>query len=156
MIGGGDFVVLDTNVLVYLARGTRAGSRIESDYRLTDRAERPCISVVTVGEARSLALQWDWGAAKVQVLEELLRELVIVPISRQPIIQRYAEIDFHNRKVMKPARPVGKNDTWIAATASSLGGLLITSDTDFDHLATDYISLARVDARSGETLFPEP
>jgi tRNA(fMet)-specific endonuclease VapC len=41
-------------------------------------------------------------------------------------------------------RNMGKNDLWIAATASLLNLKLITTDADFDHLNTNFIELQKV------------
>jgi predicted nucleic acid-binding protein len=40
---------------------------------------------------------------------------------------------------------MGKNDVWIAATASVLEGTLITTDTDFDHLQGEFLDRIYVD-----------
>ena len=34
---------------------------------------------------------------------------------------------------------MGKNDLWIAATSSSLGFKLVTTDKDYDHLQHEYL-----------------
>ncbi len=36
---------------------------------------------------------------------------------------------------------MGKNDLWIAATASVLGARLLTTDNDFEHLKGKYLDL---------------
>lgn len=36
---------------------------------------------------------------------------------------------------------MGKNDLWIAATASVLGAILITSDKDFEHLDRKFLTI---------------
>ncbi len=40
---------------------------------------------------------------------------------------------------------MGKNDLWIAATCSTLGTTLITTDQDFNHLDKTFLNLQRVD-----------
>jgi len=40
---------------------------------------------------------------------------------------------------------MGKNDLWIAASASFLKAELITTDKDFNHLDGNYIKLKRID-----------
>ena len=40
---------------------------------------------------------------------------------------------------------MGKNDLWLAATASVLNLTLITSDQDFNHLAPTFLSLEALD-----------
>jgi tRNA(fMet)-specific endonuclease VapC len=46
------------------------------------------------------------------------------------------------------ARSMGKNDLWIAATASVLGLTLLTSDKDFHHLDGIYFDIAFIDLAS--------
>jgi len=65
--------------------------------------------------------------------DELLRKLPTVDISHDQIIQRYSEIDAFSvgRDKARPlrsgqtARVMGKNDLWIAATASVLKAALL-------------------------------
>lgn len=40
---------------------------------------------------------------------------------------------------------MGKNDLWIASTASILNAKLITTDKDFRHLDQEYIDLLEID-----------
>lgn len=156
MTANGALIVLDTNVLVHLARQDAIGGTIDKDHGLTSRPERPLISIVTVGEIRSLAEQWHWGERKRHILNSVLSQLVVVRLAQGEITLRYAELDFHNRKVAKPARPIGENDTWIAATAMATGGTLITTDSDFDHLAPHFFGLVRVDSKTGSTILTRP
>jgi tRNA(fMet)-specific endonuclease VapC len=93
------------------------------------------ISVITVGEANAFALKRNWGQKRRERLMELIRsKLVPIEINRAEIIAAYAEIDHFSEKVVKPARPMGQNDMWIAATARVLQIELVTTDKDFDHL----------------------
>jgi predicted nucleic acid-binding protein len=39
---------------------------------------------------------------------------------------------------------MGKNDLWIAATTLVVGGVLLTTDADFDHLATTGVKVERI------------
>ena len=65
------------------------------------------------------------------------------------IIKCYAEIDaFSQNKLPEnplgiSARNMGKNDLWIAATASVLGAKLLTADADFEHLQGVFLDLER-------------
>ncbi len=45
----------------------------------------------------------------------------------------------------KPARSMGKNDLWIAATAHASGAVLVTTDRDFDHLHGIWLNREFVD-----------
>ena len=74
-------------------------------------------------------------------------------INTDRIIQRYAEIDAYSqgKDPVKPlprgltSRNMGKNDLWIAATASVLRAQLLTTDKDFDHLNGSFIDLVYID-----------
>jgi tRNA(fMet)-specific endonuclease VapC len=152
VIPGGTLILLDTNVLVHLVRAKAVGQQIDQDYGITKRTDRPLISVVTAGEAKSLALKLGWSKAKQDLLNELLRHLVVVNIHTTPILDLYAEIDHYSEKVVKPARPLGQNDMWIAATAAATGAYLITTDNDFDHLTPRFLQRAKADPRTGKTI----
>jgi tRNA(fMet)-specific endonuclease VapC len=54
-----------------------------------------------------------------------------VSIDDSEIIRAYAVIDAHSQRT---GQPLGKNDAWIAATASVTGARLLTTDKDFDRL----------------------
>ena len=62
-------------------------------------------------------------------------------------IERYAEIDAFSQGKLKDrplsisARNMGKNDLWIAATASILNATLLTTDLDFNHLHNVFLNL---------------
>ena len=151
MTRASDLVLLDTNILVHLIRNSSVGQRLMLDHSLDSRPERPLIARATVGEIRALGLKLGWGAPKLRHLDDLLHELVIVEPAQGDITERYAEIDHYCEKVVKPARPIGQNDLWIAATAASAGAQLITTDSDFDHLAGQFIRLLKVDPNTGAT-----
>lgn len=145
-------VLLDTAILIQLVRANRAGQRMDRELELSGRTDRPLVSVVTVGEVRSFARKLGWGDAKRRRLDDLIRQLVIVDIRDDAVLHRYAEIDHFSQKEVKPARPLGQNDMWIAACSSVYDAHLITSDKDFDHLAPRFIGRTRVDAVSGAVL----
>lgn len=76
-----------------------------------------------------------------QILDNILSEIVVIEINEN-LTQTYCEIDaFSQRKnpsykdyeFLTP-RYMGKNDLWIASTATLLGLKLLTSDADFNHL----------------------
>jgi len=80
-------------------------------------------------------------------MEKLLVEFIVVDINMEGIIRRYAEMDaFSQGKLIgaplgMPSRNMGKNDLWIAATASVLNLTLLTTDRDFDHLSPSFLNL---------------
>ena len=46
---------------------------------------------------------------------------------------------------------MAQNDLWIAATAAAPGAVLMTTDTDFDHLDPQFLTRVRIDAKTGDT-----
>ena len=83
------------------------------------------ISVVTQAELFSLAKMNNWGKDRLDRLEELLNELVIVDITSnaRPILERYAAIDVASHLMNQNMK---KNDLWIAASAAETGAILLT------------------------------
>ena len=151
MIPSDALILLDTNILVHLIRGREIGQRIVGDHNLRNRIEKPLISIITVGEIHALTRKLAWGPAKRRLLNALLTNLAIVHPQQGEIVERYAEIDFYCEKELKPARPMGQNDMWIAASASDLDAYLLTADRDFLRLAPQYLRLVSVDPQTGES-----
>ena len=108
------------------------------------------ISVVSKGEIKSIGLRNKWGISRRQALDAFLNELVVIDINAEDIIDKYAEIEAFSqgKLVNKPlgttSRNMGKNDLWIAATASVTDATLMTTDGDFDHLSGEYMALIKV------------
>ena len=144
--------VLDTNILVHYLRKSPVFEKIDRDYSPLSVTNIAVISAVTVGEIRSFALQNQWGAKRMLALEAILSILVVIDIAAEDIFSAYADIDaysqnkLHARPLSLTARNMGKNDLWIAATASVLGATLLTTDTDFDHLNGVFLPVAKITA----------
>ena len=76
------------------------------------------------------------GERKVETLNKLLNLLITVDVSgnSQALINAYAEIDSYGLKrhptktYSGSAKPLGKNDMWIAATAFAVNATLLTTD----------------------------
>lgn len=146
--------LVDTNILLlYIRRDSRI-SAIDTRFNPLATSATSIISVVTEGELRSIALQRNWGTPKMTVVEAMLKKFLIADIHVQEIIETYAEIDAFSqgklatRALSMSARSMGKNDLWIAATASVLKLPLLTTDKDFQHLDGIYLDLAFVDLAS--------
>lgn len=136
--------ILDTNILVMWIRGKASFRTLDTLLGLTLKPSRFAISIVTIGEIKSLALKWNWGAKRLNRMENLLKQFIRFDISKQPILDAYAELDFTSDRM---GRRMGKNDLWIAATANFEGLTLLTTDIDFDHLrAAGHINRLLVDA----------
>ena len=136
MTRGRDLLLLDTNIVLNLIRGNEIARRVDERFQIRHRAERPLISIVSVGEALALAQTWRWAEKKRADLEQLMRELVVVDIHSREVLERYA--DFH-AWTRSQGRTMSDNDLWIAATAAATGAHLVTTDADFDVLDPDRI-----------------
>jgi len=119
--------ILDTNiVLAYFQNNEKIIAEIESIFPLFTDENITVISIVTVGELYSLALQRQWGQVKIKKIFGLIKEFVIVDINADDIIERYAIIDAYSQGKLKQnplptgmsSRNMGKNDLWIAATSA--------------------------------------
>jgi tRNA(fMet)-specific endonuclease VapC len=120
--GRSELLLLDTNIVIHLIRDNEIGRRVDASFQIRHRPDRPLISIVTVGECLSLVRQFRWGRPKVEALEALLRELVIVPIDSRPVLERFGEFHAWMKSI---GRAVAHNDLWIAATAAATGAHLI-------------------------------
>ena len=56
-----------------------------------------CISLVTLAEIRSLAIQFKWGNKRIEQMEEMILNLAILDINGSEIIDRYVEIDVYSK-----------------------------------------------------------
>ena len=146
--------LFDTNIILVYLRSVAMKRKIVSRYKPFNLGNSSMISVVTVGELRALVLKNKWGISRIRDLEEFLLRFLIVDINTEDTINRYAEIDafsqgrLDGRKSNFTARNMGKNDIWIAATASVLDETLLTTDNDFDHLHNEFLSVAKIDLKN--------
>lgn len=142
---------MDTNILLAYIRNDKTKSFIEHTYKPLDPPNIPLISVVSKGEIASIALRNNWGHRRLRSLDFFLGQLVPIDIHAEDIIKRYAEIDaFSQGKLSEnpladSSRNMGKNDLWIAATASVTGAGLMTIDGDFDHLDGKFLELIKIE-----------
>ena len=142
--------ILDTNILMaYLKADKKLFINISEDNKLNDEDAFIMISSITKGEILSLALQNNWGETKVTILTKLLNEFVIIDIggNNDLLMNAYAEIDAFSlkrhpiKKLAGSAKPMGKNDMWIAATAFATKASLLTTDGKFMHLDKQFIDI---------------
>jgi tRNA(fMet)-specific endonuclease VapC len=132
-------------------RGAGYAAYVEKKYQVSQPPNLSLISIVSKGEILSLGMQFGWGTAKMASLEQLLRRFPFVDINQQQIIERYADIDAYSqakhptRKASMSPRNMGKNDLWIAATASVLNATLLTTDHHFDHLNGVFLEVLYID-----------
>jgi predicted nucleic acid-binding protein len=79
--------LVDTNILLmYIRRDSRI-QRLDELYNPLAASSTSIISVVTEGELRSIALQRNWGSAKIADLEAILKKFLIADIHVKEIIE---------------------------------------------------------------------
>jgi tRNA(fMet)-specific endonuclease VapC len=141
--------LIDTNIIIDFLRDGELSKQLFNNWKWLSGEDTIALSIVSVGEAKSLARQNRWGASKMRKLQYILADLVIIPIHGEDIIEAYAEIDAYSqgKHPEKPlpkgitARNMGKNDLWIAATAHVLGAKFFTTDKDFTHLKDTFLDI---------------
>ena len=88
----------------------------------------------------------DWSPPKRSALRKMLDSLVTLDLTNE-VVQAYVEIDLFSRK-LKPAVTMQKNDVWIAASAKATDAILLTTDTDFNHLPLELVKHEYIDPRA--------
>ena len=150
--------LLDTGVLLGIISKASWASRARSEFGLTDGTAVTFTSVICRGELLALAEKRGWGEKKRDILAEVLNEFPTLDINQKNVLKAYALIDAwthgkylnspeHAFPPPKPARPMAKNDIWIAATASASNAVLLSTDKDFAHLHDKWITFIYVDPR---------
>ena len=140
--------ILDTNILLHYLRASELSLRIDNQFNPLDSSNNETIlCVVSVGEIRAIAKINHWGQKRLDKIELLCAELLITDINSEDLLERYAEIDAFSqgkligRPLNTSSRNMGKNDLWIAATASILNATLLTTDLDFNHLHNEFLNV---------------
>lgn len=144
--------VLDSCILVHYLTQNTVAEKIEADLQITASDCVPIISSVTKGELLSFAKQRNWGKNKMETLNMLLSNSIMVDIAAkdEDLMAAYSFIDAYSKRKTEDnngqllsvsAIKMGKNDLWIAATAKVIGVPLITTDKDFLHLNQTVLDL---------------
>ena len=143
---------LDSSIMIaYLREPNATQNYVDRNFKPLEFPNNAIISIVTVGEIKAMALKNGWGITRIRKIEVLLKQVTIADINSEDVINSYAEIDAFSQgrlggKVSNfTARNMGKNDLWIAATASVLEATLLTTDNDFNHLHDEFLSVAKID-----------
>jgi predicted nucleic acid-binding protein len=103
-----DFVLLDTDVYSYLARDDDERGH---PYRHHVHGKTVTLSLITVGELLFGAARRDWGARRVQDLQQRILGLLILPFDFSDCVI-YAG---GKARLRAEGRIIADNDIWIAA-----------------------------------------
>jgi tRNA(fMet)-specific endonuclease VapC len=141
--------LLDTNLLLLFLREDERWEILNNKFGLDGLFNYT--SIVCLGELESLAVRNKWGYKRVERLNGIRSDFFPIDVNVETIIKQYGQIDAYSQGKLdgKPlghsARNMGKNDLWIAATASVFNLTLLTSDQDFSHLDKTYLDVEIVD-----------
>jgi tRNA(fMet)-specific endonuclease VapC len=140
-------ILLDTNVALQIVRAKNRENLISI---LNPNDDTFYISVVNEAELKSISIRNKWKQEKIDSLELFLQDVRIIEVS-QMLVHTYVEIDNFSQRTnpnfeeyfFDTPRNMGKNDLWIASTASLLGLELYTTDGDFDHLDQVFLDVRK-------------
>ena len=141
-------LLFDTNLILTIARTKNPSKLLEF---LNPKDEQIYISVVNIAEAQCIAFQNSWGKAKTIAMEYFFSQVRAIEIT-DILVPTYINIDSFSQcrnpnflvYEHETPRNMGKNDLWIATTASLLNLKVITTDADFDHLDNYFINLQKI------------
>jgi hypothetical protein len=92
-----DLFLLDTNILVHFVRSDRVWERVRKAYSPLLSEPRPIVSVISDGELRSLAYQFNWQSDKRSQMHFCLGYFQRTSIDHPAILEAYAIIDSRER-----------------------------------------------------------
>jgi tRNA(fMet)-specific endonuclease VapC len=141
-------LLFDTNIILFIVRANNYKGIISF---LNPNNNPIYISVASEAEIKSVAMQNNWGANRINKLDNFLDQINIVEIN-QLYINTYVEIESFSQKRnhqflqygFSSPRNMGKNDLWIASLAALLSLRLITTDNDFDHFDSIFLEVQKI------------
>ena len=141
-------LLYDTNIIISIVRD-KTGYEVMN--YLNPEENIVYISFANVAEIESIAFQGGWGENKKNQLDRFFNVARVIDIS-DLLLNTYIDIDAFSQRnhpdyehySFKTPRNMGKNDLWIAATASLLNLSLVTTDSDFEHLHDNFLHLRRI------------
>jgi tRNA(fMet)-specific endonuclease VapC len=145
--------ILDTNIVLHYIRASTLYKRIEKEHQLTNPNSTILISIVTKAELLSIAKQRNWtNPEKLKILNKGMdNSFIVLDITNDDaLLKAYGEIDAYSqgklagRTLNNSARNMGKNDLWIAATATVTNSTLITTYQDYDHLNGIFLNVIKI------------
>jgi tRNA(fMet)-specific endonuclease VapC len=91
--------LLDTGILVHVARQSELYKRIEKEQQLGASDSLPMISVVSYGEILAFAHQRNWGTTKRKEIQKVINKLIVIDINSgdNSLLESYAEIDAYSK-----------------------------------------------------------
>lgn len=149
--------LLDTNIIIIYSRENKLAINIEDQYNLLAERNNLYISIVTLGEIDAFIKKNNIGERKKKKIDRLLSSIYKIGLEYSELISKYGDIDAFSqgktkiKNVNLTSRNMGKNDLWIAATASHFNLKLLTTDKDFTHLKDVYVDVEEIDVENLKT-----
>ncbi len=142
-------LLFDTNIIIAIVRAEKTDDLINF---LNPQDKSVYSTVVVEAEIKSIALRNNWGKPKLAKLDYYLSQFTFTEITK-PFINTYVEIDTFSQRqnpnfkdyAFDTPRNMGKNDLWIASTATILGLELVTTDADFAHLNNVFLDVRQIE-----------
>lgn len=149
-------LLLDTNILLYAARFQQPHSFIAY---INPTSAELYTSVVSLAEAKSIIWQNGWATGKIRRFDAIIDQISVIEVTDY-LVSTYVQIDAYSQRrnpnfqqyPFTTPRNMGKNDLWIAATASLLQLQLVTTDADFQHLHDSFLQVRYVAPSAIRTL----
>lgn len=140
----------DTNILLHYIRQSNQFDHLSTRYNFFSGDNKVFLSIISVAEIQSLAYQLNWGAKRRNQLQFFLEKISLLGVYDE-MVDVYAKIDaFSQGRLFDSPLPIGltsrnmgKNDLWLAATASVFDLNFVTMDNDFDHLHQVFIEVIK-------------
>lgn len=104
--------VFDTNILLHYIRENKVFEVVENAFAPFGGGHDVFISVVSIGEIKSIARQSNWGERKLHKMMNMLSKLIRTDINVETIIEAYAEIDAYSQNKLTAARFPSPPETW--------------------------------------------
>lgn len=142
MIEPEDLLLLDTNVLLHLVRNRAPGRWLAKRYALWKRAERPAISVISLGELARIRDRLHWGDRRKARVSDIAANVLVVGIASKAVTEAYGEM---GAALNGKGKPIPTNDLWIAACSRATDATLLTTDKHFDDLHGEFITREFID-----------
>lgn len=141
--------LLDTNIVLHATRkGSPVAAAVERQYGFNLLSIRPAVCEVTIGELWAFAQ--SWGEPRRELLRRMIGDLLVIPIGRESIYMRWAELYSHAR-AHGFAIQQDHNDVWIAAVAHVAGLQLLSTDSAafLPLRGTEWVDVVVLDPKTG-------
>lgn len=136
--------LLDTSILLPIARGGPIAERLDRSFGLRAPGPTPLVSVVSEGELRVIADRNGWGPKKLAEIDRLFEALVVIDIGSPEVMSSYVALSRAAHRAPKGARQLSNNDLWIASCAAATNATLLTADEDFDVFPPALVAVQRI------------